>query len=140
MGRILVVDDDPDVRTTVSATLREAGHRVFEATDGSEVVDAALTFEPAVVLLDVSMPGMDGYSALKWLKRHPATRAIPVVMLSVLNRIDQRERARVLGAFDYITKPWEDGEVELRTRWALEAAGNPALRVCEHPDLPPVAA
>jgi DNA-binding response OmpR family regulator len=61
-------------------------------------------------------------------------------MLSALDRPEQRERARVLGAFDYITKPWAEREVEMRTNWAIAAGGNPACRVCVHPELDPVAA
>ena len=140
MARILVVDDDPDVRLTLAGTLRDAGHLVYEASDGSEVVDAALSREPALIFMDVAMPGLDGFQALQWLRAHPGTSTIPVVMLTVLSRPEHRERARVLGAFDYITKPWGDGEVEMHANWALAAGGDPARRVCTHPDLPPVAA
>ncbi len=140
MARILIVDDQEDIRLALSMTLQDAGHAVYEAANGAEAIEIAIAGQPDLVLMDISMPGMDGFSALRALKEQPATRKTPVLMLSALDRPEQRERARVLGAFDYITKPWAEGEIELRTGWAVAAGGNPARRVCMHPDLDPVAA
>lgn len=140
MARILIVDDQEDIRLALSITLREAGHAIYEAADGAEAVDKAIVCQPDLVLMDIAMPGMDGFAALKEMKEQPATHNTPVLMLTAMSRPEQRERARVLGAFDYITKPWAEGEVELRTDWAIAAGGNPARRVCVHPELDPVAA
>ena len=140
MARILIVDDQEDIRLALSMTLRDAGHSVYEAAGGAEAIDEAIANQPDLVLMDILMPGMDGFATLRALKQQPATCGTPVLMLSGMNRPEQRERARVLGAFDYITKPWAEGEVELRTEWAIAAGGNPARRVCVHPELDPVAA
>ena len=140
MARILIVDDQEDIRLALSMTLQDAGHAVYEAADGAEAVEEAIARQPDLVLMDIVMPGMDGFSALQALKEQPATHNTPVLMLTALSRPEQRERARILGAFDYITKPWAEGEIEMRTDRAIAAGGNPARRVCMRPDLDPVAA
>ena len=140
MARILIVDDQEDIRLALSMTLQDAGHSVYEAAGGAEAIEEAITRQPDLVLMDIVMPGMDDLSALQALKEQPATHSTPVLMLTAMSRPEQRERARVLGAFDYITKPWAEGEVEMRADWAIAAGGNPARRVCVHPELDPVAA
>ena len=109
MARILIVDDQEDIRLALSITLRDAGHAVYEAANGAEAIEEAIAQQPDLVLMDVMMPVMDGFSALRALKEQPATHNTPVLMLTALSRPEQRERARVLGAFDYITKPWAKG-------------------------------
>jgi DNA-binding response OmpR family regulator len=140
VAKILIVDDDADIRMALSLTLEEAGYSVCEAADGDEAFEKALISQPDAVLLDISMPGQDGFDVLQDLRLQPATAGIPVLMLSGKTELHNRERARVLGAFDFITKPWAEGEVETRTDWAIKSGGNPAQRVCEHPELDPVAA
>ncbi len=140
MARILIVDDQEDIRLALSMTLQDAGHAVFEASSGEDAIEEAIVTQPDLVLMDIAMPGLDGFSALQALKEQPATHSTPVLMLTAMDRTEQRERARVLGAFDFITKPWAKGEVELRAEWAIAAGGDPARRVCVHPDLDPVAA
>jgi CheY-like chemotaxis protein len=140
MAKILIVDDDADIRLALSLTLEDAGYSVCEAATGEEAFEEALISQPDAVLLDITMPGRDGFAVLKDLRQQPATFGIPVLMLSGKTELHNRERARVLGAFDFITKPWSEGEVETRTDWAIKSGGNPAQRVCEHPELGPVAA
>ena len=119
MGKILVVDDDPDVRMALAVTLEEAGHEIEEASDGVEVLDKAREISPDAILLDINMPGMDGFQALEQLKADGDTDEIPVIMISARARPRDREDALFMGAVDYVTKPWSDGEVELRVDWAL---------------------
>lgn len=140
MAKVLIVDDDADIRLALSLTLQDAGYSVCEATTGDEAFEVAVAAQPDAVLLDITLPGRDGFAVLQDLRQQPATHGIPVVMLSGRAELASRERARVLGAFDYITKPWAEGEVETRTDWAIRSGGNPAQRVCEHPELDPVAA
>ena len=140
MATILIVDDDADVRMALRESLTDAGHSVCEAADGEQAIEEAVVSQPNAVLLDISMPGIDGFDTLKELKAQPSTFEIPVLMLTGKSGLETRERARVLGAFDYIEKPWMDGEVQLRTGWALAAEGNPARRMCMHPELGPSAA
>jgi len=140
MAKVLIVDDDADIRMALSLSLEDAGYSVCEAATGEEAFGKALISQPDAVLLDITMPGRDGFSVLKDLREQPATQEIPILMLSGKGELASRERARVLGAFDFITKPWNEGEVEIRTDWAIKSGGNPAQRVCEHPGLDPVAA
>jgi CheY-like chemotaxis protein len=140
MATILIVDDDADIRMALRESLTDAGHFVCEAADGEQAVEEAVVYQPNAVILDITMPGIDGFATLKELKAQPATHEIPVLMLTASSGLYARERARVLGAFDYIEKPWIDGEVQLRTEWALAAEGNPARRKCMHPELDPAAA
>jgi len=140
VAKVLIVDDDADIRLALSLTLQDAGYSVCEAATGDEAFEQAVISQPDAVLLDITMPGRDGFSVLKDLREQPATHGIPVLMLSGKTELHNRERARVLGAFDFITKPWAEGEVETRTEWAIKSGGNPAQRVCDHPELDPVAA
>ena len=119
MGKILVVDDDPDVRMALAITLEEAGHDIAEASDGLEVLDLVREISPDAILLDINMPGMDGFQVLEQLKVDGDTAEIPVIMISARARPRDREDALFMGAVDYVTKPWSDGEVELRVDWAL---------------------
>ena len=122
MARILVVDDSSDIRLLLRKTLQNAGHEVEVATDGDEVQPAILSSEPDLVLLDVAMPRMDGFTALTKLKQDHSTRHIPVIMVTAKGHPDNLDIARSLGVNDYINKPWAPGEVELRVQWAIAAA------------------
>ena len=121
MARILVVDDSEDVRLALMTILEDVGHNVLEAEDGSEVIAMVLSGNPELVLLDVAMPRMDGFEALKRLKADAATSDVPVIMVTAKGRPEDLAMARNLGARDYINKPWADGEVEMRVDWALSA-------------------
>lgn len=119
MARILVVDDSPDVRLALATILEDAGHEIVEAEDGDQVFDLALSENPDLVLLDVMMPRVNGFDALATLKADTRTSPIPVIMVTAKGRPEDMAMARSLGAVEYITKPWADGDVELRVDWAL---------------------
>jgi len=121
VARILVVDDSPDVRLALATILEDAGHDVVEAEDGDQVFDLAIGESPDLVLLDVMMPRVNGFDALATLKADTRTSPIPVVMVTAKGRPEDMAMARSLGAVEYITKPWADGDVELRVDWALAA-------------------
>lgn len=121
MTKILIVDDSADIRLLLSRSLKTLGYEVFQATDGSEVMAAVQSYEPDLVLLDVSMPKVDGFTALGKLKSDPRTKTIPVIMITAKGHPDDLDTARNLGALDYINKPWSNGEVELRVQWAVTA-------------------
>jgi len=119
VGKILVVDDNDGIRLALTLLLEDAGHEVTKGHDGSEAVQLAQITLPDLILLDVMMPVMDGFEALKNLKALPATRHIPVIMVTAKGGTDDLDRARNLGALDYISKPWLEGEVEASVAWAL---------------------
>jgi len=122
LARILVVDDNPDVRLALTTILEDAGHEVLEAEDGDVVFDIAVEQHPTLVLLDVMMPRLNGFDALARLKADTRTNSIPVIMVTAKGRPEDMAMARSLGAVEYITKPWTAGDVELRVQWALAAA------------------
>lgn len=103
-SKVLVIDDDADVRELLSRHLARDGFEVVCARDGSEGLRLARSEHPDVVTLDVLMPGLDGWSVLSELKGDPATRDIPVVIVSML---DDRRTGIALGAAGYLTKPVE---------------------------------
>ncbi len=122
MPRILVVDDSPDIRLALSTILQDAAHDVDEADDGDQVFEAVMQRKPDLVLLDVMMPRMNGFDALALLKADTRTAHIPVIMVTARGRPEDMAMARSLGATEYITKPWSDGDVELRVDWAIAAS------------------
>ena len=99
---VLVVDDDPSVRGLLAKTLEKEGYRVIPARNGVEALALAREHRPQAITLDVMMPQMDGWGALKELKADAALRDIPVIMVTVLN---ERGMAIPLGAADFVTKP-----------------------------------
>jgi DNA-binding response OmpR family regulator len=101
---VLIVDDDPATRELLRRHLEAEGVQVVEASSGDEGLRLAHLVHPALITLDVLMPGMDGWAVLGALKGDPATAEIPVVMLTIL---DDRDLGYALGAADYLTKPIE---------------------------------
>jgi DNA-binding response OmpR family regulator len=104
---ILVVDDDPDFLELVSYNLRLAGFSVSMAENGPTALAIARQTPHAVILLDMTMPGMDGLEVLSELRYNPVTETIPVFMLTARTQLGDIDRAFEIGANDYITKPVE---------------------------------
>ena len=104
---VLVIDDEPDVRELLRVNLAKAGMDVVMAENGREGIEMALARQPGLILLDLMMPGVDGFGVLQALKQNPATAAIPVVAMSGHEDVRLRARARLLslGAADLIAKP-----------------------------------
>ena len=102
MSLVLVVDDTPAVREPIAASLRLAGYRTATAADGKAALAAAVRETPSLIILDVSMPVMDGLTALPLVKQaSPDTR---VVIFSAFDSAEMRERAKALGADGYVRK------------------------------------
>lgn len=108
---ILAVDDSPTVLKLVSMTLGAAGYDVVTAPNGIDAMKLLATMTPALVLLDVNMPRMDGYKLCKLLKSHDKTRFIPVVMLSGKDGLFDKLRGKLVGCDDYISKPFETADL-----------------------------
>lgn len=125
MSRILVVEDDPTVAEVVTAYLSAAGMEVFGCADGAAAVARAREVAPALVVLDVMLPGVDGIEVLRRFRQQGITA--PVLMLTALGEVDDRIRGLEVGADDYLTKPFSPRELVLRVqsilrRVALDAA------------------
>ncbi|MBT5710998.1 response regulator, partial [Candidatus Poribacteria bacterium] len=120
--KVLVVDDEPDILDLVELTLVSEGFDVVTATDGAEALAAAHAEGPDLVLLDVSMPDLDGFEVMQALRGSPTTREIPVIMLTARAQISDKLRGLSSGADDYITKPFEPSDLVARVTAALGPA------------------
>jgi CheY-like chemotaxis protein len=103
--KILYVEDNDDNVYVVKNRLTRAGHTVLVAVDGRQGVDMALTERPDLILMDLSLPEVDGWEATKRLKAAPETKTIPVIALSAHAMAGDREKALAAGCDDYDTKP-----------------------------------
>ncbi len=117
---ILVVDDEPQVLSVLRYSLETEGYRVITATDGIEAMLAVADHRPAVMLLDIMMPTMDGWAVLDELVKIPSERRPVVIVVSALSSLRDRVRAAELGADAYIAKPFEVDEL-LQVLGGLEA-------------------
>ena len=104
---VLVVEDDPDHRAIDCTILKHAGYRILEAADGHAALEIAEAHGPDLVLLDVGLPGMDGWEVMQSLKQHPDTAAIPIVMLTAHVLPQHRVRAKAAGCSAFLAKPIE---------------------------------
>jgi len=118
-GRILVVDDQDANRLLMRDLLESQGHEVLEATGGTEALQRVGEAMPDVVLLDIGMPGMDGFEVCRRLKADPVTASIPVLLVTAMTQRDQRLLGIGAGANDYITKPVDRSDLSLRVGNAI---------------------
>ena len=107
MTRILLVEDNPENRDMLSRRLVRRGHTVSFAVDGAEAIAKAQSELPDIILMDLSLPVIDGWEATRRIKGDEATRRIPVIALTAHAMSGDRERALAAGADDYDTKPVE---------------------------------
>lgn len=111
MGRVLVVDDEPDVLLLCRLNLQQRGHELLEASEGGRALELARERHPDVIVLDLMMPGMNGYQVLEALQRDDATSGIPVLVLTARSLRADRERSHGLGAAAFLTKPFLPSEL-----------------------------
>jgi DNA-binding response OmpR family regulator len=109
--RILVVDDDREILDLTSAILLDGGYAVSTATNARDGIERARAERPHLILLDINMPGIDGWEALRILKLDEATRRIPVAMFSVRYDLAEKMEALKRSADDYIVKPFTYDEM-----------------------------
>ena len=117
---ILIVDDTPDNLRILVGLLSEQGYLVRPAASGSQALNAVREKQPDLILLDVKMPGMDGYEVCERLKAAERTRDIPVIFISALGEIEDKVRGFEVGGVDYITKPFQNQEVLARIHTHLK--------------------
>ena len=113
-GFILIVDDNPTNLSVLAHALKGAGFSVRIATDGQTAIEQIQDELPELILLDVQMPGIDGFETCHLLKDNPLTKDIPIIFMTALADVKSKVKGLSLGAVDYITKPFEQEEVLLR--------------------------
>jgi CheY-like chemotaxis protein len=116
---ILLVEDVADTREMYAEYLRHCGFSVTTATNGAEALDAARANPPDLILMDASMPGLDGWTATKLLKSDPATRDVPILILTAHVFAEHRARAEEVGADGFIGKPCMPDELAREVSAAL---------------------
>src|SRR5690348_16301809 len=114
MANIVVIDDTQSLLQLVSLYLKQAGHQVTTANDGVEGVRAAQHVKPDLIITDVMMPNMDGYEVTRRLRRDPATARIPIITLTAHSELESKIKAFEAGADDFMTKPFDAGELVAR--------------------------
>ncbi|MEO1535582.1 MAG: diguanylate cyclase [Planctomycetota bacterium] len=120
--RVLITDDAQDVHRLLGARLKQERLELLNALDGKSAIDLARSEQPSLILLDLDMPGMDGFEVLRHLKASDDTHGIPVIVLSGLQSPADKVTAFDLGAVDYVTKPFDLMELRVRVRSALRMA------------------
>ncbi len=118
--KILVVDDDATNVMDLASMLREEGYSTLTASNGHAAIEAAVNGSPDLVLLDIMMPGMDGFAACRCLQQNSITTDLPIIFLSALDDLENKILAFNVGAVDYIGKPFQKQEVLARVRLHLK--------------------
>lgn len=120
MNKILVIDDDDSVNTLVKINLELAGYNVISAKDGISGFAAAKQEKPDLIVLDVMMPDVDGYTVAKRIRENPEIKDTPIIMLTALGMLDDKVKGFDIGVDDYLVKPFEIEELKVRVRALLK--------------------
>lgn len=123
-NRILAIDDDPISLRFTTTTLSRFGYEVFSATDGLQALEMVKRVNPDLVILDVMMPIIDGYEVCRQLRSNPAYAALPIILLTGNNALDEKMNGFDAGADEYITKPFQPVELQARIKALLRRAIN----------------
>ena len=123
MAKILIAEDERDIRDLVAFTLRFAGHEVVVATNGEEAVNMAPNENPDLILMDVRMPRMTGYEACKVMKANPDLKDIPIVFLTARGQESEIQQGLDAGAEEYLLKPFAPDQLTNRVKAILVKFG-----------------
>lgn len=123
MAKILIAEDERDIRDLIAFTLRFAGYEVFAATNGEEAVAMAPKVNPDLILMDVRMPRMTGYDACRIMKQTPSLKDIPVVFLSAKGQESEIQQGMEAGAEEYLLKPFAPDQLTARIKAILAKFG-----------------
>ena len=104
--KVLVVDDSNTIRRSAEIFLKQGGHEVLLAEDGFDALSKVNDYQPHLIFCDILMPRLDGYQTCAIIRRNPKFAAVPVVMLSSKDGVFDKARGRMVGAQDYLTKPF----------------------------------
>jgi len=117
--RILVVEDQPDNRKIIRDVFAPTGYEIIEAENGEEALAAIAKARPDLILMDIQLPIMDGYTATRRIKADPALRSIPVIAVTSYALSGEEKKAREAGCDDYIPKPYSPRELLAKVRQYL---------------------
>jgi twitching motility two-component system response regulator PilH len=137
--RVLLVDDSPTIVALLRKLLRQNGYETLDAGDAETGIELARSEQPDLIFLDIVLPGMNGFAALRALRRDPLTKAIPIIMISGNVAATEQFYVQRIGADDFMKKPFSRAEVFSRIEVLLDAASVPR-RAAERdpmPDMPP---
>lgn len=123
MAKILIAEDERDIRDLIEFTLTYAGHEVIKTSNGAEAVEKAPDIMPDLILMDVRMPKMTGYEACRVLKDIDGVKDIPVVFLSAKGQQSEMDTGLDAGAYDYILKPFAPDQLTSRISEILAKMG-----------------
>lgn len=127
MALIMIVDDSPTEVHVMRTALEKHGYETMSAADGSECINLVRETRPDLILMDVVMPGINGFQATRTLSRDPQTKSIPVVMISTKSQETDRVWGMRQGAVDYLVKPVAESELVAKAREVLsQSEGRPA--------------
>ena len=121
--RILVADDDPSILRLLQLNFELEGYEVSTASDGEEALAKARASSPDVVVLDVMMPGMDGWEVCRRLKEDETMRDVPVILLTALGQEQERRHGLAVGASEYVMKPFDPDQLVQMVKGTLSGAG-----------------
>jgi len=129
MQKILIVEDERDIADLVGFNLERAGYQVLKAHDGITGAEMTIQQRPDLVILDLMLPGKDGYGVFKEIRRDSRSRDIPVIMLTARAQTEDRIQGLEAGADDYLTKPFSPKELMLRVQAVLKRSDGPPGQV-----------
>lgn len=134
--RVLVVDDSATIRAVLGKMLAQDGYEVLKAADGESALALIRSERPALVFLDIVLPGISGFEVLRTLRREPATQHVPIVMISGNVQATEQFYVQRYGADDFMKKPFGREEVFERVRLLVLAGRLPVRTAIEQPALP----
>ena len=124
MAKILVVDDDLAINELIKVNLELAGYSVLSALDGNKGYALCKQESPDLIVLDVMMPEVDGYTVAKRIRENDSTKDIPIIMLTALNMLQNKVQGFNIGVDDYLVKPFEMEELLVRIKALLKRSNN----------------
>ena len=117
---ILVADDDPEILGMLSLRLQKRGYKVLEAADGDRALEEARTRKPDLIVLDVMMPGRNGWEVARVLRQEEATKDVGIIMLTAIGEKMNEMTSPLYGADDYLDKPFVFGDLDRKVKGVLE--------------------
>ncbi|MFH1379406.1 MAG: response regulator [bacterium] len=118
--KILIADDEMDYRNLIRIALKGSEYEITEAQNGKETLEKIIHIQPDLVLLDINMPHMDGYTTCKKIRANPLFKDLPVIMLTIRKSPPAQTKGLEIGADDYILKPFKQDELQARIKSVLK--------------------